>query len=428
MRRMRFGPGAVLAAALLAAPGARAQAGQASIELRGVPDELELPIARGKNVVLTAELRGGEPKAVWLARQRDDASRIMLFRVRSATYQINLSDPAVQALLAAEGRGGRFQVFAELQGGEWIASIPVYYAVAARRFPEPQVVIVASGKPEQLSSWTLYQRWWKPERVQRIELSHPEALPVAALARCGERDFAFSRTKGRLALEVTPALREAWRRQANVDILYARPGDPRPERKAASLRCVPDRLDMPGNAARMVIEQRRSHSVPGSHDYLRVHIGDITGGQVLLSLTAGSEEKLIERLSVSRGNVLQFELAAESYHLAVDRLVNLLVGDDYCELAVFRMRPEERARIERALRALESSGAKLLTEGRELGAEQGAAHLRARFDKGPRVDSFEQFLERIARGCRIEQADGKTLPAEDWLRKPPEKKPTEKKK
>ena len=64
--------------------------GRATIKLEGVPDRLEFPIARGRNLVLTATVRGGVARSVWLARQSGDSGRVMLTAVDESIFQINL--------------------------------------------------------------------------------------------------------------------------------------------------------------------------------------------------------------------------------------------------------------------------------------------------------------------------------------------------
>lgn len=175
---------------------------------------------------------------------------------------------------------------------------------------------------------------------------------------------------------------------------------------------------MKGNVVRLSVRQRGYETVPGSFDYLQVHTDDITGGQMALTLTAGGDKKLINRVSVNQADVLGFSLGDKDYHLAVDALVNQLFGDDHCELAIFVMKPAERARIERALRALSRAEVEVLVGDKEMIAKQGANHFRNRFENGDTsVETFEQFLESCVGKARVRSAAGKTSPAADWLRR-----------
>ncbi|MBN2491635.1 MAG: hypothetical protein JXQ29_12370 [Planctomycetes bacterium] len=151
----------VLAGSACVWPGpAFAPAQAPSIALEGVPSRLELPLPGGTNVLLTARIRGGPVRSVWLAREGHERARLLLTRVAEGEYQVNLADPAVAALLTVGGRAGSFRVFAEPAEGETVASVPVRFGPG----PWGRQIAPLDPRPEQLelpgrtASFVLVQR------------------------------------------------------------------------------------------------------------------------------------------------------------------------------------------------------------------------------------------------------------------------------
>ncbi len=93
--------------------------------------------------------------------------------------------------------------------------------------------------------------------------------------------------------------------------------------------CAVTRLDLATDPARMTIIQRQQVSLPGSHDTLCVHIEDITGGQVLLSVRASTGRPVVDTMSVEQGDIVPFPVGAREYYLRVIELRNLPIGDDF---------------------------------------------------------------------------------------------------
>lgn len=161
---------------------------------------------------------------------------------------------------------------------------------------------------------------------------------------------------------------------------------------------------------------------------LSLDLSDITAGQVVVTMRERTGRVVVGPQSMREGDVVAFQHVGGTYRLALNRLVNLLVGDDY---AVFRVTPDsrapvdERARIERLLQALEKSGARFVRNGKVATAAEAAAHLRQKLAAVPSnsVASVEQFIERLATRSstsgtpyRVLTPDGRDVPAADWLR------------
>ena len=181
-------------------------------------------------------------------------------------------------------------------------------------------------------------------------------------------------------------------------------------------------LDLASGLARLTLVQRHGAPVPGSDGRLHVHIGDITRGQVELTLSHEDGRVLIPTTSVSEGDRLGFAIGGRRYHLAVATLRNRLIGDDTAVLEFFEGRPE-RDRIEQLLVAMEKSPLTFLRNGSEHDGAAAAAHLRRKWRlAGGRVETAEQFIEHLAsrssttgRPYEVRLADGRVVGTGTWL-------------
>src|SRR5205085_9200621 len=92
----------------------------------------------------------------------------------------------------------------------------------------------------------------------------------------------------------------------------------------------------------MVVMQREERSIPGSHGSVRIRLGDITDGQVFLSVGTDEEDNLLERTSVATGDTVRFSVGKRKYNIHIDELRNILIGDDFAKLTIAEA-PEESA-------------------------------------------------------------------------------------
>ncbi|MHC4819850.1 MAG: hypothetical protein ACYTF8_17530, partial [Planctomycetota bacterium] len=67
-------------------------------------------------------------------------------------------------------------------------------------------------------------------------------------------------------------------------------------------------LSLPEGGTRVTVDQRSAAVVPGSDGRVRVHLGDITRGQVQLTLAGPDGTTLIAPTSVKEGDALPFVL------------------------------------------------------------------------------------------------------------------------
>ena len=105
--------------------------------------------------------------------------------------------------------------------------------------------------------------------------------------------------------------------------------------------CTVSRLDFPGNTVRMTIIQRDTKPIPGSKNTLKVRLGDITEGQVLLSIHGMYDKVVVDTVSVHPGDVVPFQVGENKYHLTVIELRNLFVGDDFAVFEVSAAPPSD---------------------------------------------------------------------------------------
>ncbi len=299
--------GALLTPAALAAP---------SIELLELPERLVLPLPPGTNRLFAARI-GGEPEAVWMATAADAKARLPL-QPAGDKWVFNLGDRRVAGVIAG---GGQFQIFAEI-GGRTIESLPVVFTPA--RAARPVAALVgADGARLPLGTWT------DPAKVAAIAVqwtgSGPRR-PLTLVTGDVERTITPD-AEGRAELKMDPALRKAWRAAHTLELKSA------DGRRQSLGQSIPDTLD---DIARRPfrVTQRRSLEVPGSRRYLTVHLGDVSGSKVPVTLTGADGTTFVEQRLMGEKGRAEFALGGTRYALVIERLVNLLMGDDHVELRV----------------------------------------------------------------------------------------------
>jgi len=443
-------PTGCLVALLVVLISPREAPGAESIRLSGVPSRLALPLPEGTNQILTATVKGGKIRDVWLARERNARGRVLLSRVDEGEYQINLADPVVEALLRTTGEGGQFQIFAEMRSENVIASIPVRFTVGERPFTlatleEMPRIYVHTGRksvrvsplpldalrlrPEEFGLWLLAGeewegKWFSPDEVTRIEVRFERnAAAASASAEIGEQRLPFARTDRETSrtLTLTPAIRRDWKRERCMTVRCAAGGS---EVYSTILKVPPETLDLPGGSARVTVTQRCSKAIPGSDGYLSLKLDDITGGQVLLILRKADGEVIIDGTSVRRGDELPFTFNRERYWLSVEKLENFLIGDDYGIFKVSTTQSAETKKIERLLDRVKESAIVFVREGREYSGSEAADHLRGKLRRaGARIATLDEFIDSIAsrsattgKPYRIRPRGGEMVNARAWLR------------
>ena len=449
---------------LLSAPLARPARADATIQLTGVPEELVFPLKPGRNVVVTASIRGGTPRSVWLARSSDATARLMLQDVGEGNYQINLADPLVSAIARAPGTDYQLQVFAEMADEAVVASIPILYGLSDTWLLPPTVYIHAGGERKRIevpfrcdrtalrrrfedlddedywmvrsmmeSTWGYGPEfaWCSPDKTDAIEavFGPGSATPFAgAWAGAGKWDFQPGESAHSLVLELTPEIRQAWTENGMLQIQAGAPAGLMWQLK---LKAMPARLDVPESERRMKIHQRWYETLPGSNGYLQVHIEDITGGQVLLSILTAQRDVIVPETSVRQGDRVRFSFGEGDYTVSVVKLVNLIFDDDYGFFTVSELPPEEvekvgaqLEKIDALIDAIERSDVTFIREGEKYTGKDAAAHIRDKLKlAAPTIHTVEQFIDRVAgiswmtrQEYQVKLADGTQVGAKAWLR------------
>ena len=93
--------------------------------------------------------------------------------------------------------------------------------------------------------------------------------------------------------------------------------------------CVAPRLELPADRVHITLLQRTAKALPGSKGTVKLKIGDITDGQVLLSIHGPRDTTIVDTCSVSPGKVVPFEVGGTKYYLRVVDLRNFAIGDDF---------------------------------------------------------------------------------------------------
>jgi hypothetical protein len=444
---------------LLALPRpAQGASAAARVDLSGIPDRVALPAAAGTNLVIAASVPGEVTGDVWLSPDGPQEVRLILQEAEDGRYPVNLGDPIVEAVLTAMPRPGAFRIFAETDGGI-AASMAVRYSVApAERRPaalpaEPagtfKLFAVSGGERREIAAHLaalsdLFEGFaatmpssglWdfpylsplsapalRPEDVDALEFEYRTPSGTAAAhAQVGKRNWALvaDSDEPRLRLELDDALRAAWLEAGELTI-YAGPEGQ--TREFGVLGVAPESLDLPPEGAQLTVHQRLSRPVPGSEGFVRLRLGDITAGQVLVTLTAG-EAKLIDARSMREGEEAQFSLGSNDYVLRLTRMVNVLVGDDFATFVVSRPGESDMGAIHGLIRQVEKADLIFIRNGKEYGPHAAAEHLRRKLDfASGEVGSLEDFIANVASRSwttgepyMVKLPDDTEMPFGDWL-------------
>jgi hypothetical protein len=189
------------------------------------------------------------------------------------------------------------------------------------------------------------------------------------------------------------------------------------------------RLALRDGVGQLMVQQRQTKALPGSEGHLEVQLGDITRGSVRLTLQTMDGSKLVHAAAARPGDSLRFTWQGEDYWLSVQRLVNLLIGDDYAILTVsVATRGRKSGPVEQQILSLieivRSSGITFIRNGERHTAAEAAAHLndKWRFARDE-ILTLDDFIDIAAarswlsgKPYLVELPDGQTIEAADWLR------------
>jgi hypothetical protein len=136
------------------------------------------------------------------------------------------------------------------------------------------------------------------------------------------------------------------------------------------------------------VRQRSTTSVSESGGALSLTVGDITRGQVIVTLLGKGNAALLGPLSMKPGESARFRVGQTDYALKLTRLDNALVGDDF---ATFVFNVAKRAeltdaeKIQRLIQVVEKADAVFIRSGTEYSAAEAAKHLRTKLNAASRA-------------------------------------------
>lgn len=107
--------------------------------------------------------------------------------------------------------------------------------------------------------------------------------------------------------------------------------------KPATVSPPPPRAPIAPNVPqRFTLAQRRQVALAGTNGTVFVHVGDITGGQMLLTLQDSAGVAMMPSQLVREGDLKTFPIAGSSFDIEVIELINHLTGDDFATLEIRR--------------------------------------------------------------------------------------------
>lgn len=401
------------AAVLLLLGGAVPALAQSGVRLTRVPERVVLPAAAGENLVL--EVEAPAAAEVWLARAADAADRVPLVATGGPTWQLNLADVRVLRLLAAGQDHGELFAFARCDG-RTVASPAIGWARAAVTTKLGCLLVFTDGSRRQLAAEG--EPWLDPAALERIEVRGAGAPQARVIAHAEHVVLPLVRMDDTFVLAMNDALRRDLARAGELGLEV--------QLGAAAqwlpFRIVPDRLAP--EQPEFVVQQRHDAVIPGSRGWLEVRLDDITMGQVLLSVVDATGHTVVGPRSVHERDHVVLPFAGGDSVLVIDRLVNLLIGDDYAQLRVVeaaKFRPDPFAIFLQRIGAAE--GVRFVREGVEWDSHSAEQFLRARLaaQRDPQL-TLAGFVELAGRSSRtgepyhVKRPDGEVVEAAVWFR------------
>ncbi len=97
-------------------------------------------------------------------------------------------------------------------------------------------------------------------------------------------------------------------------------------------------VNLPREVVHLTLDQRRTAALPGSDNKIFVHLGDITGGRVRLSIYAAHGSMLLDHITMRPGAIASFNVGEQPLHLKLVELKNALLGTDFAEIEISKDR------------------------------------------------------------------------------------------
>lgn len=170
--------------------------------------------------------------------------------------------------------------------------------------------------------------------------------------------------------------------------------------------------------------QRGCEKVPGTQGRLWIEIEDVTAGQVVVKIVdRTTRQDALPRCSMRFGDEARFRFDGGYRAVALLKLANLLIGEDYAEFAFGEPGSMANEQIESVLRQIANSTKKFVREGTEYDGRATAEWLRQQRLAAGDIRTLAAFLTRFV-GYEggpvpvwsVRLPGGRLQPLVDWLR------------
>ena len=94
------------------------------------------------------------------------------------------------------------------------------------------------------------------------------------------------------------------------------------------MRLSLERIALTPDPLQLTVVQRSTQAIPGLKGLAVVHLGDITRGQVALSIHDDAQRPIVTEMWLQQGDAIPFHVNGQTFYLHVRRLENHLIGDD----------------------------------------------------------------------------------------------------
>ena len=398
---------------LLAATGA-----QNGIRITTIPPVLALPAPPGQNLILEVEVPG-QARSVWLGLDRADDTRIPLTFAGGRRWQINLAGGRVDRLTRRD-KAEALRVYADVDGKQLNSARIVFARAVLDNTPVRCTAHLAKlAQPRLLRAGRT--AWLDPRVVERIEVATnvPDSVVMAHMGGT-DRPLVRARKTGPFVLTIDDGTRKAWDEAGALELLVQRGTDSFLARRIVAIPAEPA---IPAEGETFSVMQRKRVFVPGTREYLYAVVGDVTAGQVMLTVTTNDGTVLVDQKSLHERDRAEFTMAGTRYAIVVEELKNLLIGDDFVELRFSRASAIKRDPIAELLMVVKNAGVKFERDGKTFDGKTAAIHIRKKLDLLAADPGVDQFIDEVAtksgmtgQAYLVHLDDGSTKTMREWLR------------
>lgn len=393
---------------------------QTAVRIVEVPKRLFLPAADGSNLLLEVECTT-PPDSIWLAANELARQTVPLQPVGNGRYQLNLGDSRVAALIPRGLRHGELFVFATV-AGKTTQSTSVAWL---RRISAPQLqgrLRTKNGATTLLQS--PWPTWIDPDLMEAIEILGRRTDSAPMLLRAGPFEVELEQTTDPMGWQMPIARLPQQCLELGEFTIDTRGGISGYSSWALRFRLVPSRLQLPQELTALRVRQRSQADVPGSREWLRVELADITRARVATTLETADGRLLVARRRMFERDSVEFALADGRYVLTLDHLDDNLHGEDHAE---FSVRPAAKFvpdRIGQLLRAIEASQDTFVRDDGEVDGATAMQSLLVKVSgKTGRKVTVDRFVDELAskssetgEAHRVKRVDGTEVTMQQWLR------------